>query len=147
MWIARNKNEELYAYNAEPKHYPDYDFFVSSGDSIQLNSDEFKDVTYENSPREIKSCPSLVDQTKYHINSTPKDQLNKEFKDLEKWNNIGPTVKEYLFGINWRQVRIQAAISILQGLCSNPKATTSSSNPITAKAVYYADKLIEDLKK
>lgn len=147
MWIARDKNGELYAYNFKPVHCDDPDFFTCVKDIIELDPEEFKDVTYENSPREIKSCSSLVDQVKYYMDTTPKDQLDKEFKDLEKWDNVGPTVDEYLSGINWKEVRIQAAISTLQGLCSNPNAKTSSNNSITDKAVYYADKLIESLKK
>lgn len=40
----------------------------------------------------------LVAELKHHLETTPKEQLEKEWKELERWNNIGPTVKEFLYG-------------------------------------------------
>lgn len=40
----------------------------------------------------------LVAELKHHLATTPKEQLEKEWKELEPWNNIGPTVQEFLYG-------------------------------------------------
>ncbi len=40
----------------------------------------------------------LVAELKHHIATTPKEQLEKEWKELEPWGNIGPTVQEFLYG-------------------------------------------------
>lgn len=41
----------------------------------------------------------LVAQLKEHLANTPKEQLEAEWKELEKWNHVGPTVEEYLRNI------------------------------------------------
>ncbi len=38
----------------------------------------------------------LVAQLKEHLANTPKEQLEAEWKELEKWNHVGPSVEEYL---------------------------------------------------
>lgn len=41
---------------------------------------------------------NLVAELKHHLATTPKEQLEKEWKELEPWGNIGPTVQEFLYG-------------------------------------------------
>lgn len=38
----------------------------------------------------------LVAELKHHLATTPKEQLEKEWKELEPWGNVGPTVEEFL---------------------------------------------------
>lgn len=40
----------------------------------------------------------LVAELERHFATTPKEQLEKEWKELEHWNNVGPTVQEFLYG-------------------------------------------------
>lgn len=40
----------------------------------------------------------LVAELKHHLEITSKEQLEKEWKELEPWCNIGPTVHEFLYG-------------------------------------------------
>ena len=40
----------------------------------------------------------LVAELEHHLATTPKEQLEKEWKELEPWCNIGPTVQEFLYG-------------------------------------------------
>ena len=40
----------------------------------------------------------LVAELKHHLATTSKEQLEKEWKELEPWNNVGPTVQEFLYG-------------------------------------------------
>ena len=40
----------------------------------------------------------LVSELKHHLATTPKEQLQKEWDELKKWDNIGPTVQEFLHG-------------------------------------------------
>lgn len=40
----------------------------------------------------------LVAELRHHLATTPKEQLEKEWKELEHWNSVGPTVQEFLYG-------------------------------------------------
>ena len=40
---------------------------------------------------------NVVEALRYHLANTPKEQLEAEWKELEPWGNIGPTVEEYLY--------------------------------------------------
>lgn len=59
-------------------------------------------VMYDN-PKMEEQKPAekhdLVAQLKEHLDNTPKEQLEAEWKELEHWNNIGPTVEEYFGSI------------------------------------------------
>ena len=133
MWIARDRNGELYAYSVKPvKDKIDGIFTQVRKGSIELDFNEFKDVTWENSPREIKCCPSTLDQLNYHIDTTPKEQLDK--------------------GFDWESIRIKAAIQIMASLvgCDSARELRSKNtdeNYFSKSAVSYADELVEMLKK
>ena len=45
--------------------------------------------------QEEESRPSVVERLRAHLANTPKEQLEAEWKSLEKWNDVGPTVDEY----------------------------------------------------
>lgn len=49
--------------------------------------------------------------------------------------------------INWEQVRIKAAISALQGFCSNSVTFTDDDDKLAKWSVFCADALIAELKK
>ena len=133
MWIARDRNGELYAYSVKPvKDKFDGVFTQVRKGSIELDFNEFKDVTWENSPREIKCCPSTLDQLNYHLDITPKEQLDK--------------------GFDWESIRIKAAIQIMASLvgCDSARELRSKNtdeNYFSKSAVSYADELVEMLKK
>ena len=57
--------------------------------------EEAKNALSELENKEEKK-PNIVDQLRHHLATTPKEQLDKEWKDLEKWGNVGPTVSEFL---------------------------------------------------
>lgn len=38
----------------------------------------------------------VYDKLKQYFNTTPKEQLQKDWEKLKKYNEIGPTVEEYL---------------------------------------------------
>lgn len=40
----------------------------------------------------------MVAKLEEHLANTPKEQLDAEWKALEKWNDVGPTVEEYVYG-------------------------------------------------
>ena len=48
--------------------------------------------------------------------------------------------------INWQQVRIQAAIAAMQGMCSNEKYNHFIWKDIAKSSVGYADALVKELK-
>ena len=50
--------------------------------------------------------------------------------------------------IDWEQVRIQAAIAAMQGMCANPSYFDLNNGvPITEASIVYANELIERLKE
>lgn len=50
--------------------------------------------------------------------------------------------------VDWQQVRIQAAIAAMQGMCANPRYFDLNNGvPITEASIIYADDLIERLKE
>lgn len=42
---------------------------------------------------------NIVEALKKHLAETPKEQLDKEWEELKKWNDVGPTVDEYISSI------------------------------------------------
>lgn len=39
---------------------------------------------------------SVLAELLNHIKTTPKEELEKEFKEIEEWSNVGPTVEEFM---------------------------------------------------
>ena len=143
MWIARNKNGALWAYDSKPIRNNAY-FITPSDESkcFAIFDNDFKDVTWENSPKEIKCCPSMVEQLDYHFKTTPKEELDKEYKEIsEKY----PLSKQS-DNIDWETIRINAAISAMQGMLVG-KAYLNDSVIIASMSVDIADKLVNKLKK
>lgn len=55
FWIARNKEDELELYPDEPRYDARYDEWTSKvAEYISLPFDLFPEVTWENSPQQIK---------------------------------------------------------------------------------------------
>lgn len=66
LWIARDKNGYLYLYNNKPIRNEEFDSFeinddeseceniVLYDDSIELDSELFPEVTWENSPQQVE---------------------------------------------------------------------------------------------
>ena len=52
----------------------------------------------------------LVAELKHHLETTPKEQLEKEWKALEPWGKIGPTVNEFLYGRPERKFKVGDSI-------------------------------------
>lgn len=48
--------------------------------------------------------------------------------------------------VNWRQVRIQAAIAAMQGMCASKSFFSLTNECIPQIAVKYADALVKELK-
>lgn len=71
-------------------------------------------------------------------------RAEKEFKEIRQIKKELGWDKD---DIDWQQVRIQAAISAMQGMYSNKEFDTLSFDRIAQKAVNQADALIAELKK
>ena len=69
--------------------------FVSSGGEIFAYA---KVLSLIDSLQQEQREVDLVAELKHHLATTPKEQLEKEWKELEPWSNIGPTVQEFLYG-------------------------------------------------
>lgn len=77
---------------------------LGCADSETRKFHEGKDYAYQHIGILIDSLQQeqhevdLVAELKHHLATTPKEQLEKEWKELEPWGNIGPTVQEFLYG-------------------------------------------------
>ena len=54
LWLARDKSGSLYAYNSRPEKCVTTFLAKRDGDSLYLSIDDFPEVTWENSPIEVK---------------------------------------------------------------------------------------------
>lgn len=114
--------------------------------NLRIDSDEFKDVTWENSPKCIKCRPRIIGQLNYHFVTTPKEELDKEFEELEPWNHVGPTVDEYLGNINYSEVKISTSVYVMGAIISG-RQELPDPETTADKAVEYADALVNRLRK
>lgn len=48
----------------------------------------------------MKSKPNLLQQLKDYFDNTPREVIEKEWREYDKYNEIGPTVNEYLEYVN-----------------------------------------------
>lgn len=48
----------------------------------------------------FKKMNAILEQLKEYFNNTPRDVIEKEWHEYDKYNEIGPTVNEYLAFIN-----------------------------------------------
>lgn len=88
--LIHDLEERIYAYS---KGY-------ANGDDYRKDAIEtlLKDVRNQYSLQQEQPKVDIVAKLKHHLDTTPKEQLEKEWKELEPWNNIGPTVQEFLYG-------------------------------------------------
>lgn len=86
---------------------------------------------------DINDFVSYVDSKGYEHENVP---LNYywDFEDIEEVKSTD---------IDWEQVRIRAAISALQGFCSNSGTFYDDDDKLTKWSVSCADALIAELKK
>lgn len=65
-----------------------------------ITTEGYEEELYEiiDSLQQEQPKVDLVAELKHHLDTTPKEQLEKEWKELEPWGNIGPTVQEFLYG-------------------------------------------------
>ena len=55
--------------------------------------DYFREVVKENNENKMKN---VIAELLEHIKNTSKEELEKEFNELEEWSNVGPTVEEFM---------------------------------------------------
>lgn len=68
-------------------------------------------------------------------------------KGLNLWWDFENVEEVLSTSIDWEQVRIKAAISALQGFCSNAITFNNEDDKLAKWSVSYADALIAELKK
>lgn len=55
--------------------------------------DYFREVVKKNNENKMKN---VLAELLEHIKNTSKEELEKEFNELEEWSNVGPTVEEFM---------------------------------------------------
>lgn len=68
-------------------------------------------------------------------------------RGLNLWWDFEDVEEVLSTDIDWKQVRIKAAISALQGFASNPDSTSATNEELAKWSVSCADALIAELKK
>ena len=53
----------------------------------------FREVVKKNNENKMKN---VLAELLEHIKTTPKEELEKEFNELEEWSHVGPTVEEFM---------------------------------------------------
>ena len=83
FWIVMDVIEDGYIFNDGKKYSFDdqHHYEKSNREVINTQPSKMKNVLAE-----------LLD----HINNTSKEELEKEFKEIEEWSNVGPTVEEFM---------------------------------------------------
>ena len=86
-----------------------------------------------------KAVENLLDEAEIDILDRPL---------LKMWYKLGVNFadKNPIDRTDWRQVRIQAAIAAMQGMCSNEKYNHFMWKDIAKSSVGYADALVKALK-
>jgi hypothetical protein len=90
--VYRNDDEEWYTAN-ELMEYNDE--FLADKKYGENDVEVSKNITLIH-PYEECVKKSLLSQLIEHIKTTSKEELEKEFKELEDWSNVGPTVEEFM---------------------------------------------------
>lgn len=61
---------------------------------------------------ELKNMDEILEQLKDYFNNTPRDIVEKEWHEYDKYNQVGPTVNEYLWFINQFLVKTERKIIV-----------------------------------
>ena len=104
---------------------PDKKYYRGWDDALGKMAGILQDVYSEKKQKEQKPV-DLVAELKLHLANTPKEQLEKEWKELEPYGNIGPTVHEFLYGeqpAEWSEEdenMLNSIINVVCGVGSQP---------------------------
>lgn len=55
---------------------------------------------------------AILEQLKEYFNKTPRDIIEREWHEYDKYNNIGPTVNEYLAFVD--QILLKTEIKLIE---------------------------------
>ena len=55
--------------------------------------DYFREVVKKNNENKMKN---VLAELLEHIKTTPKEELEREFEEINEWSNVGPTVEEFM---------------------------------------------------
>lgn len=108
-------------------------------DKVQLIKEEIK--------RGIEQCYRLLAQDLLERERNETNCCLQQYKELLQFIESLPKELE---DEHWQEVRERAAIAAMQGLAANPKLFYDNGEEkidITARAIRYADALVEGLKK
>ena len=89
MWWIQEQNEVYYD--------------ISAGEYLEIEAVTANDLCYpkpESMEEAMEDEPNLLQQLKDYFDNTPKDVIEKEWHEYDKYNEIGPSVEEYLEYVN-----------------------------------------------
>lgn len=60
LWVARDKNGELYLYNEKPERYNDSEVWCACGICSKLDNNLFPGLKFEDKPVEVVLLPTIT---------------------------------------------------------------------------------------
>ena len=63
-----------------------------------------------NKTNSMNANESIFQQLRDYFNNTPEEELRREWKEFDKYNNIGPTIEEWLNEVSQISPEHQAVI-------------------------------------
>lgn len=79
--------------------------------------------TLEDDPEPTEKKPTIVDDLRHYLATTPKEELERKWEELKEWGKVGPTVSEFL---GWKQPvcegleEVSEALAEQHGFVKNP---------------------------
>jgi len=117
-----------------------FEYTIPEGMEAEIK--DGKVIVRKKDANDEKPKVDLVEQLRHHLATTPKEQLEKEWKDLEKWNDVGPTVEEYLYGHKRPVVDLEMFKSFMLQYLQDA-ANRKDDSEIESDTDKWAKKLIE----
>lgn len=102
LWVARDKNGELYLYNEKPERYNDSGVWCACGICSKSDNNLFPGLTWEDDPIEVEIRPVITDldakASEYANNATKtaSDTISSKADEYktEIFNILGEYIKE-----------------------------------------------------
>lgn len=98
MWVARDEDNQLWGYTNKPIKQDTYHRFIDNGGNyIQLNDDDFIDVSYENSPQKVTGSDSKTICALSNLLEKINEQLELECKELLEYTDNSSDIQEQTY--------------------------------------------------
>ena len=75
--------------------YTSAEYWCDVKELLKWNPIDFLEDKHCNE-KQVNGMKNVLTELLNHIKNTPKEELEREFNELEEWSNVGPTVEEFM---------------------------------------------------